>query len=411
MVTRKVRCVVEFDMVNATKNGKHYSLPFSTSVAPQTDLLFAQEAVRVVSNHPTNQSLFLYMAWGSPHAPDQSPASYQALTNVSAASNAPLAHLCGVQKRRAVLGMVAVLDRAHSLLISALQQRGLWNDTIFVFLSDNGGDQPVRSLPPRQMCANDQFTFNYPLRGGKYSWWEGGIRTVSFIYAPKYFSTQGNVFSNLISIADWRPTLLSAAGLQDTADLPDAVNQWDNLVGVTETPARNGIVHQVWVELGRFAAVKMINGKLWKFIRGWPAIGNFLGANGPTAGMSTKGWLEQPPELLSQNANLSIISTKEAPNCEPMCLFQVTDDPSELSNLAGRAEYQPIANELNAFVSNVTSRYKTTLASNVCQSQAWDPQRILVVTDGLAFSTAAHVGGYVPWLPGSDGIKIPTVAA
>ena len=56
--------------------------------------------------------------------------------------------------------MVACLDDVISELVSAFRARGLWEDTLMVASSDNGG--------PIAAAAN-----NFPLRGGKYSDWEG----------------------------------------------------------------------------------------------------------------------------------------------------------------------------------------------------------------------------------------------
>ena len=52
---------------------------------------------------------------------------------------------------------------------AALVNAGVWDNTVLLFMTDNGG--PLTH------------TFNYPLRGGKHTYWEGGVRGESFVYS------------------------------------------------------------------------------------------------------------------------------------------------------------------------------------------------------------------------------------
>ena len=73
--------------------------------------------------------------------------------------------------------MVTTIDDAVADIVSALDEVGMLDNTVIVFSSDNGGQ-------PNAGGAN-----NYPLRGAKNTWWEGGIRVPSWIYSPLFDDT------------------------------------------------------------------------------------------------------------------------------------------------------------------------------------------------------------------------------
>ena len=76
----------------------------------------------------------------------------------------------GDDNRRTYLGMVTAMDDAVGMIVEELKSNDLLDNTIIVFMSDNGG-----------------FIYgsgnNYPLRGTKSTLWEGGTKSVSFIYS------------------------------------------------------------------------------------------------------------------------------------------------------------------------------------------------------------------------------------
>ena len=65
--------------------------------------------------------------------------------------------------------MVNFLDDVVGELVQAFKSKGMWDNMLFVVSSDNGG--PVH----RGAEAN-----NYPLKGGKHSDWQGGVRVNTF---------------------------------------------------------------------------------------------------------------------------------------------------------------------------------------------------------------------------------------
>ena len=76
----------------------------------------------------------------------------------------------------------------------------LWNDTIVIFSTDNGG------LP-------SSGGFNWPLRGTKHTIWEGGARGAGFVYG-NLLERRCARSAELLHVTDWYPTLINLAGTQ-----------------------------------------------------------------------------------------------------------------------------------------------------------------------------------------------------
>merc|ERR1719401_3291638 len=104
--------------------------------------------------------------------------------------------------------MTLWMDEAIGAAVAALKKKGMWDDTLVIFTSDNGG--PVYEPG----SAN-----NYPLKGGKYSDWEGGIRTNAFV-------SGGSVPAGVVSIADWYGTVAALAGVSQEDKAAEEANVW-----------------------------------------------------------------------------------------------------------------------------------------------------------------------------------------
>jgi arylsulfatase A-like enzyme len=159
---------------------------------------FAREAVSFIDRH-RKKPFFLYIPWNAIHSPMQAPVKTQA-------------RFAGMSygHRRVFAGMLSSLDDGVGRILEALRNNKLEEDTIVVFLSDNGG-------PTAELTSS-----NKPLRGGKGQLYEGGIR-VAFLAQWKGHWKAGTVDTPVIA-TDLAPTLLRAASVAYREDEFDGVD-------------------------------------------------------------------------------------------------------------------------------------------------------------------------------------------
>lgn len=107
----------------------------------------------------------------------------------------------------AYAALVEGMDQSLGELMDYLDQHHLTENTIIVFMSDNGGF----SHPPRQGNPNTQ---NYPLRGGKGSLYEGGVREPMMV-RWNGVTAPGSVNDQYVIMEDFYPTILEWAGIRN----------------------------------------------------------------------------------------------------------------------------------------------------------------------------------------------------
>lgn len=153
------------------------------------------------------QPFFLYLSYYAVHTPLQSkPGLEQKYINKGAA---------GCQNNATYAGMVENLDSCIGALVGELDKLGLSENTLVVFTSDNGGI--------REISCQD------PLRAGKGSYYEGGIR-VPLIFRWPGIIKPGTITEEPVTHMDFYPTFMDLTGNTPPPDL-DGLSLWPLISG------------------------------------------------------------------------------------------------------------------------------------------------------------------------------------
>lgn len=201
-----------------------------------TDAL-SREAVQYIRKYQENP-FFIYLAYNAPHGPLQATDNYlQRFSHIKE------------KKRRTYAAMVSAVDDGVGLILDELEALDLAENTMVVFLSDNGG--------PERGNASD----NGPLRGQKGDLTEGGIRVPFALQWPGVLSA-GQSYDSPISSMDIFATIVARNTDHIQLDKPlDGVDLLPYLLGEKE-----GIPHEelFWRKFDqrRFAVRSGVD-KLW----------------------------------------------------------------------------------------------------------------------------------------------------
>jgi arylsulfatase A len=104
------------------------------------------------------------------------------------------------------------LDDSIGRLMAALDEMNQRENTLVLFLADNGGVDTNYNLSGDRLVIKTQEFDSAPLRAGKGSPYEGGIRVPCLVRFPARVKA-GQVITTPVQVTDWMPTLLAAAGV------------------------------------------------------------------------------------------------------------------------------------------------------------------------------------------------------
>jgi len=203
-----------------------------------TDTL-GDRAVDYIERH-ASEPFFLYLAFNAAHTPLEAPEKY-------------LARFANIAdpRRRTYAAMVSAMDDAIGRTLAALRDQELEEQTLVIFLNDNGG--------PTMPTTTVNGSSNAPLRGSKRQTWEGGIR-VPFIISWKGHIEPGQVDRRPVIQLDVVPTALAAARVETKASGYDGVNLLPYLTGKAAGPPHDVLY---W----RFGGMMAIRRGDWKLVK------------------------------------------------------------------------------------------------------------------------------------------------
>jgi arylsulfatase A-like enzyme len=175
---------------------------------------FGNEACAFIDrNH--KHPFFLYLAFNAVHSPMH-------------ATQDDIAAFPRVKdrNRRIYCGMLRAMDRNIGRVLNQLDKHNLADNTIVVFLNDNGGGGST----PDYAGHSRNYANNLPLRGHKFDVYEGGIRVPMVMRWPRRFN-KSHVYEKMVSSMDVYPTVVAAAGLTMLGEECDGVNLLPHLSG------------------------------------------------------------------------------------------------------------------------------------------------------------------------------------
>ena len=133
---------------------------------------------------------------------------------------------------REIFGMITNVDRNLGRLMAALKTYGLEEDTLVIFMSDNGPSS-------RQ---SDVARFNAGLRGKKGNVYEGGVRVPCYVRWPGRLRPR--VENEMTSVIDLLPTFLELAGVDEAVRPLDGISLWPLLAERMNTLPSRFLVQQ-----------------------------------------------------------------------------------------------------------------------------------------------------------------------
>ena len=246
--------------------------------------------------------------------------------------------------RHTLCTMASGVDTAVGQMVDMLKAKGMWENTLLWLTTDNGG---MTTGPKADHIGAWSASSNYPLRGGKGTLFEGGVRGVSFVsggYVPE--SARGQTRTELMMHVDIPATMAKIAGVTwgDKTEV-DGVDVWDAIVsggasGRDEVPVN--VDTCVGLTGGPPCARKkkynaLISSDGYKLIEAnWvvPTCANSSWCTG--AGLYDGWWSNDPYSHVMPNATTQgPMPSSDVPQ-GGIWLFDLSTDPNEKLNLATR---------------------------------------------------------------------------
>jgi arylsulfatase I/J len=296
------------------------------------EFVFRDRFTKVINEHDSSTPLFLMYTPHVAHVPLQVPKAYfdkfafmkdtdetqcitQSMEGFTPMTSEVYPGFGNITEnyscRAQYAAMINLMDDNIGELVQALVENdNMWDNTLLVFSSDNGGC----------ILMTESAASNYPLRGGKYSDFEGGIKGAAFAsggYLPR--AMRGTVSHTFMHITDWYTTFSILAGVDPFDTLADSSS-----TSAYTLPPVDGL--DLWPVLSGqnltspHAELPISDNSLLD-VTTWLKL--VMGTQNPG------GW----SGFLYPNSTSADSDPSYAVDCTAGCLFNVSSDPSEHHDL------------------------------------------------------------------------------
>ena len=310
------------------------------------DYTYKSDLTDIFMNHDESDPLFLYLPLHNVHGPFEAPQEWLNLYPVNSTCS----------KRRTYQAMVSAADDVTGHVVQLLKKKNMWDNTFFVVSADNGGAACMGS--------------NYPLKGSKSTFFEGGVRALAFAgggLIPE--NMRGKSTDGFIHIADWYTTFCKLAGVDPddsgTGKFPvDGLDVWPIITGETTTTPHDEII------LG----FNYTN-------RGAIISGNYK--------LIVGSQQDHCDHLMWSPLDYPCSNGSTGNDCNPHCLYDIVNDPSEKEDLVNKEPdiLQKMLQKYNAYGKEPRSM----------QDQGYHNDSSLPVLKGACQYMKGKGGYWRPW--------------
>ncbi|MFV8375064.1 sulfatase-like hydrolase/transferase [Flavobacterium sp. LB1P71] len=220
---------------------------FITEEGHTTDLVTKETIDWLANKRDSSKNFYIQLAYSAPHFPLQEEDKWKK----------PYLKTIKNSSRRDYAAAMTHMDYSIGLVMEALKKLNLEDNTLIVFLSDNGAMENWNSKNEYGGVheSNPVLGSNFPLRDWKTSNYEGAIRVPAIVYWKNHLTPKKN--NNYIAITDLMPTFLTLSG----AEIPKGVegeNIWQTIFNSKTS------THDIYI---RGHIQESLIRKPWKIIR------------------------------------------------------------------------------------------------------------------------------------------------
>lgn len=232
---------------NITLNGE--DRPMSTLRPEMYHIDACSHAAASLINRYPDKPLFLYIAYRAPHVPLDAPQHY-------------LDRFPGEMphRRRQALAMLSAVDDGVGLVMRALKDKGLRENTLVFYIGDNGAPLKIYKEDAPGGGPGWDGSLNDPLNGEKGMLTEGGIHTPYVVCWPSKIPA-GQEYPHAITALDVAATATAVAGIKTDPGDMDGVNLVPYLSGENRAAPHS-------VLMWRWVSQSAIREGQWKLLRG-----------------------------------------------------------------------------------------------------------------------------------------------